>query len=207
MATKEYSCVKKTKRAFEKALVELSKEYPFNKITVKMLCERAELSRNAFYFHYEDINDLLRSIENSLAAEAENLIGSLRDIGFPKNVYASVDGLINLFDENRETCRMLFDKAVSESFTQRMNNLFCDFNYQYFAEYHGESKKVRFEFFYAFISNGFYGLLSHWLENPDLMTKSEVTAMAYILVKRLLILGDPDITDAISKAAISRKEK
>ena len=55
MATKEYSCVKKTKKTIEKSLVELSKEYPLNKITVKMLCEKAELSRNAFYFHYEDI--------------------------------------------------------------------------------------------------------------------------------------------------------
>ena len=59
MATKEYSCVKKTKKAFENALTELSKEYPFNKITVKLLCEKAELSRNAFYFHYKDINDLI----------------------------------------------------------------------------------------------------------------------------------------------------
>lgn len=202
MATKEYSCVKKTKRSFENALVELSKEYPLNKITVKMICEKAELSRNAFYFHYEDINDLLRSIEDSLAAEAESLLDSLREIGFPKNVYATVEGLINLFDENRDACSMLFDKSFSESFTQRMSKLFCDFNYQYFVDYHGESKKVRFEFFYTFISSGFYGLLSHWLENPDLMTKNEVIAMVYIFVKRLLILGDPDIT-----AAITKKEK
>ena len=207
MATKEYSCVKKTKRAFERALVELSKEYPFNKITVKMLCERAEMSRNAFYFHYEDINGLLKSIEDSLATEAESLLRSLTEIGFPKNVYATVDGLINLFDENKDTCSMLFDKSFSESFIPRLSTLFCDFHYQYFVNYHGDTKKLRFEFFYTFISSGFYGLLSHWLENPDLMTRSEVTAMAYILVKRLLILGDPDITDAISKAAISRKEK
>ena len=199
MATKEYSCVKKTKRAFERALVELSKEYPFNKITVKMLCERAEMSRNAFYFHYEDINGLLKSIEDSLAAEAESLLGSLTEIGFPKNVYATVEGLINLFDENRDTCSMLFDKSFSESFTQRMSKLFCDFNYQYFVDYHGESKKVRFEFFYTFISSGFYGLLSHWLDNPDMMTKNEVTAMVYIFVKRLLVLGNPDITAAITK--------
>lgn len=202
MATKEYSCVKKTKRSFETALVELSKEYPLNKITVKLICEKAELSRNAFYFHYEDINDLLRSIEDSLAAEAESLLESLKDIGFPKNVYATVEGLINLFDENKDTCSMLFDKSFSESFTQRMSKLFCDFNYQYFVEYHGETKKVRFEFFYTFISSGFYGLLSHWLDNPAAMTKNEVIAMVYIFVKRLLILDDPDIS-----AAIIRRDK
>lgn len=201
MATKEYSCVKKTKKAFERALVELSKEYPLSKITVKMLCERAELSRNAFYFHYADIIDLIKSIEDSLAAEAESLLDSLKDIGFPKNVYATVEGLINLFDENMDTCSMLFDKSFSESFTQRMSKLFCDFNYQYFVDYHGESKKERFEFFYTFISSGFYGLLSHWFDNPGAMTKNEVIAMVYIFIKRLIVFGDPDIS-----AAIIRKE-
>ena len=36
MATKEYNCVKRTKKAFEMSLVELSKEFPVNKITVKI---------------------------------------------------------------------------------------------------------------------------------------------------------------------------
>lgn len=199
MATKEYSCVKKTRKAFEDSLVSLSAEYPLNKITVKMLCEKAQLSRNAFYFHYDDINDLIRSIEDSLALEAESMLDSLKDIGFPKNVYATVEGLINLFDRNKATCRMLFDKSFSESFTHRMSQLFCDFNYQYFVDYHGESKRVRFEFFYIFISSGFYGLLSHWLENPGLMTKNEVIAMAYVLIKRLLVFGDPDIITTTKK--------
>ena len=199
MATKEYSCVKKTKKAFENALVELSKDHPFNKITVKMLCEKAELSRNAFYFHYADINDLLKSIEDSLAAEAENMLDSLKAMGFPKNVYATVEGLINLFDANKSTCQMLFDKSVSESFIPRMSKLFCDFNYQYFAEYHGDEKKLHFEFFYTFISSGFYGLLSHWMKNPEAMTKSEVIALVYIFIKRLMVLGNPDITTAITK--------
>ena len=199
MATKEYSCVKRTRKAFENSLVCLSKEYPLNKISVKMICEKAELSRNAFYFHYSDINDLIKKIEDSLAYEAEAHLESLKDIGFPKNVYATVEGLINLFDENRDTCRMLFDKSFSASFTERMSRLFCDFNYQYFVEYHGENKRVRFEFFYTFISSGFYGLLRHWLENPTQMTKGEVIAMTYVFIKRLMVLGDPDIASATSK--------
>ena len=98
MATKEYSCVKRTKKAFEMSLVELSKEIPFNKITVKQLCERADLSRNAFYFHYSDINALIEDIENSIIQEIEALLENLDEIGFPKNVYASVDGLVDIFD-------------------------------------------------------------------------------------------------------------
>ncbi len=192
MATKEYSCVKRTKKAFEMSLVELSKEIPFNKITVKQLCERAELSRNAFYFHYSDINALIEDIENSIIQEIEVLLESLDKIGFPKNVYASVDGLVDIFDRRKDTCMMLFDKTTN-NITQRMNTLFCDFNYKYFTQYHQTPDRTNFDFYYMFLSNGFYGLMRYWFANYDKMSKSEVTALAYVMIKRLLVPGNPDI--------------
>lgn len=188
---KEYSCVKKTKQAFVTSLVELSKDTPWNKISVKMLCEHAGLSRNAFYFHYKDINDLIEDIEDSMVNEATANFDSFREIGFPKNMHATVVSLIDLVDSNRDICRMLFEK--SDSFTERMNKAFCDFNYQYFSDYHGDSKRTVYDFFYMFISSGFYGLLKYWLDNPDKLTKKEITGLAIVLVKRLLVLGDPDI--------------
>lgn len=193
MATKEYSCVRKTKKAFEKSLVELSSELPLNKITVKLICERAQLSRNAFYFHYKDINDLIADIENGLIGEAEQLIDSLSDIGFPKNVYATVEGLINILDSRKETCMMLFNKT-STNVVGRLSSLFCDFNYKYFRQFHNTENRTNFDFFYMFLSSGFYGLISHWFANYDKMNKSEVTALAYILIKRLIIPHNPDIT-------------
>ena len=193
MATKEYSCVKRTKKAFEMSLVELSNELPLNKITVKLLCERAMLSRNAFYFHYKDINDLLSDIENSVVGEAEALLENLSTIGFPKNVYAAVEGLIDIFDRRKETCIMLFDKT-SSSVIKRLSTIFCDFNYKYFRDYHDTDNRTNFDFFYMFLSSGFYGLLRHWFSNYDSMSKSEVTALAYVLIKRLMVPTNPDIT-------------
>lgn len=193
MATKEYSCVKKTKKAFERSLVELSKERPLNKITVKLLCERAQLSRNAFYFHYKDINDLISDIENGLVKEAEQLIENLTDIGFPKNVYATVEGLIDILDERKETCLMLFDKT-STSVIGRMSKLFCDFNYAYFKQFHNTEDRTNFDFFYMFLANGFYGLIRYWFANYDKMTKNEVTALSYVLIKRLMVPNNPDIS-------------
>ncbi len=178
------------------SLVELSKELPINKITVKLLCEKAELSRNAFYFHYKDINDLISDVENSIINEVELLLEGLDTLGFPKNVYASVEGLVDIFDRRKDTCMMLFDKT-SNSITSRLNELFCDFNYKYFAQYHQTADRVNFNFFYMFLSSGFYGLMRYWFKNYEEMTKSEVTALAYVLVKRLMIPGDPDINSGV----------
>ena len=109
MSVKEYSCVKKTKKAFANSLVQLSKNRQLNKITVKEICENAELSRNAFYFHYEDINALIRDIEDSVIADIECILKDIDKISFPMSVYATIDGLIDLFEEKKDTVLMLMN--------------------------------------------------------------------------------------------------
>lgn len=198
MAPKEYSCVKRTKKAFENSLTELSKQFPFNKITVKMLCDKAELSRNAFYFHYKDINDLLRSIEEDVVEEIVALLKTIEQVDFPENVFVSVESLINIFDERRDTVLMLFDKNYSVSFTTKVSKIYSDFNYRYFCRFHSNDKKIKYDFFYMFLSSGFYGILRHWLENPGLMTKEELIKLTYTLIKRLLVKDNPNIIDIIS---------
>ena len=198
MAPKEYSCVKRTKKAFETSFTELATENPFNKITVKMICDHAELSRNAFYFHYKDINDLLKSIEEDVITEITELLHTLEKVDFPENVYVSIESLINIFDERRDTVLMLFDKNYSVSFTTKVSRVYSDFNFKYFCRYHNNDKKIKYDFFYMFLSSGFYGIIRHWLENPELMTKEDLVELTYILIKRLLVKDNPNIIDIIS---------
>lgn len=193
MATKEYACVKKTKKAFETSLANLAKEAPLSKISVKALCENAQLSRNAFYFHYKDIGALVADIEENLLTEANSMLSELESLGFPKNVYATIDSLIDLFESRKDVVMMLLDESYSATFTDRISKIFSDFNYNYFRQAHGEKSKVSYEFFYIFLSGGFYSTVKYWFENPDKMSKASVKGLTYILIKRLLIPNDPDI--------------
>lgn len=43
----------------DKALLELLEKKDFSYITVKEICEKAEVNRSTFYLHYETIGDLL----------------------------------------------------------------------------------------------------------------------------------------------------
>ncbi|MGN0485872.1 MAG: TetR/AcrR family transcriptional regulator [Acutalibacteraceae bacterium] len=194
MEKREYSCVKKTKKAFERSLAELSKDYQANKISVTMVCKKAQLSRNAFYFHYKDINALIEDIENDVIREAQALLEELDKLGFPKTVYATIDALIDLFESRRDTVLMLMDNTYSTSFISRLSDMYSEFNYKFYVQYNGErDSRTGYEYYYRFISSGFYGLLRRWLENPDDMTKASLKGLAYVLVKRLIVPGNPDI--------------
>ena len=58
--------IRYTQGVLKQALLSFLKEKPINKITVKEVCERAELNRATFYAHYSDCFALLESIEEDL---------------------------------------------------------------------------------------------------------------------------------------------
>lgn len=190
---KRYSCVKKTKKTFEDSLAELARELPLNKITVKMLCEKSQLSRNAFYFHYRDIYDLVEEIENEFFEEVRGYLNDFREMGFPKNVLATIRSMVLLFNERRNISLMLLDTSFSSTFVPRLGKLMSDFNFEYYSSFHKTNKRATYDLFYTFISSGFYGMVRAWLLSEDPLPVDRFISLIYILIKRLLVLGEPEI--------------
>ena len=54
MATKNNRRTVLTKRIFKETLMDLMKEKPISKITIKEICDLADMSRSTFYLHYQD---------------------------------------------------------------------------------------------------------------------------------------------------------
>ena len=190
-ATKEYSCVKKTKREFERSLVALSKEKALSKITVKEICERAQLSRNAFYFHYADIDDLILDIRKNMIAEIETLFNKYKEVGFPENIYTVISSLTDLFVEHEDTTIMLID--CSKRFIDELNKLHSDFFFEYFKAYHHTDSRELYDMFYSYLSSGFNGMYRYWRGHRDTVSKSLFIHLAYVFGKRLVALEDPVI--------------
>lgn len=190
---KRYSCVKKTKKTFEDSLAELAKELPLNKITVKMLCEKSQLSRNAFYFHYRDIYDLVEEIENEFFEEVRGYLNDFREMGFPKNVLATIKSMVLLFNERKDISLMLLDTSFSSTFVPRLGKLMSDFNFEYYSSFHKTNKRATYDLFYTFISSGFYGMVREWLLSEEPISVDRFISLTYIMIKRLLVLGEPEI--------------
>ena len=55
--------VKYTKMVIRESLFELLEIKKLKQITVKSLCELADINRGTFYSHYSDINDLVETLE------------------------------------------------------------------------------------------------------------------------------------------------
>jgi len=85
MNTKNNQRTRLSKMLFKNALMDLLNEKgSVSKVSVRELCNRAELNRSTFYAHYNEPKDLLLEIENELLeATEEHLkkIGAENDAG------------------------------------------------------------------------------------------------------------------------------
>jgi len=69
--------VKKTKRAIQKTFIDLLREKPIEKITVKEIAERAEINKTTFYSHYETLDALTAEMERqTVQLVCDNMRGS-----------------------------------------------------------------------------------------------------------------------------------
>ena len=66
--------VEKTRQSIINAFIELRSHKELEKITIKELCEKAQINKSTFYSHYQDIYDLSDTLETEVVSSImENL--------------------------------------------------------------------------------------------------------------------------------------
>ncbi|MDO4537917.1 MAG: TetR/AcrR family transcriptional regulator [Coriobacteriales bacterium] len=67
---------KKTERALREAFLALRAEKPLERISVRELCERAEVGKGTFYLHYHSVYDLSEQLQRTVV---EDILAALED--------------------------------------------------------------------------------------------------------------------------------
>lgn len=98
--------VRKTITAIHDAFTELLAEMPYEKITVKTLCDRAMVNKTTFYRYYPTLDDLLAEIQSQYARPYVKLTAGLR---YPRDVEA----IVRAFMEYSASQGPLYDTLIS----------------------------------------------------------------------------------------------
>jgi AcrR family transcriptional regulator len=114
--------IKRTQKSIKNAFYELIEEKGFDHISVKDITERAMISRNTFYLHYNDKFDLLNKICDELVFKLFIGVGKqLRRETRKLRVDASVIKMgIKTIEEDREAYRVLLSSSGSDLLTQKL---------------------------------------------------------------------------------------
>lgn len=155
-------------------LVDLLKEKPLNRITVKEITEIADVNRTTFYRHYQDIFDMFHQVEDDLLAEFKRMVTaqpvrSLDDLyGFYVNIFAFVG-------ENADMGQLLTgpngDLSLVEKFKETVD--------EFLNDAHTNNLPPVDRFSNAFIVAGFVEVVKTWLSEN--MPVSPAQMAEYIL--------------------------
>ncbi len=157
---------RRTKKLLTEAFIELLAQKKLNEITIKELCEKADVNRGTFYLHYQDIYDLKQQIEKDLYNELGELI-----VPFPNvrelDSYQLFYNMFSFTKKNAAIFNALLGPNGDISFLTNLNTLFKQYYLSPIMQGQPISYARNIEYAYDFVSAGFTGLVTSWLTGDN----------------------------------------
>ena len=154
--------VKYTRMVLKESLLELMKDRPIGKITVKDICEAADVNRGTFYTHYSDPFDLLHQIENELF---EDIVASLESSLSIHNIPKLLAEIFAAIAKNSELCKVLFSDYGDKEFLHRVIYIAHDARIVQWRKLCPKATKEQLELLYTFYSSGSVAIIQRWVQN------------------------------------------
>ncbi len=179
MDKRTYAASDQTKQALAAALKELMAQKPIDKITIHDITERCGIRRQNFYYHFEDVYDLMRWMFQ------EEALSLLRQ---HEGTLLWQEGLLQLFryiEDNRAVClcalRSVGRDHLKRFFETDIHNIIHRTVEQIGLEIgaiRGESNCADIELITHFYVVSFSGVLESWLLGEIERTPEELISFA-----------------------------
>lgn len=147
----------KTKRSIHNTFLELRSKKPLEKITIKELAEKAEISKATFYLHYRDIYDLSDHLQKEVITRIIELVPD--PDAFLCDMVAAHKSLQTAFLSNNTMIDILFSGTQESMLSVLFENAIKEALFKKHPEYENDvaiNTKLSFLImgsFYAYLHN------------------------------------------------------
>lgn len=147
-----------TKRALAIAFKELIENRPFSKISIGDICEKCEMSRKSFYYHFKDKYDLVNWIYYTefiaIARQKEYTLG-----------WDLLEDLCTYFYENRDFYRKTFNVVGQNSFSEYFREVVEMILTNIMKKFYNTEDPI--DFYVDFYSDAFFCAIKKWISSQD----------------------------------------
>lgn len=173
--------VKYTKMALKEALIKLMRDKPVSRITVKSICDEADVNRSTYYAHYTDQLDQLEKIEIEFIEDIERLLENMAR----QDPVAIVTKIFDYIAQNRDLCRALMSPNGDIAFESKIIEFLRS---SVFSMRRGEDPKLFSveDYVYTYTLSGGVGLVKKWLaDDSGAMSSAAMANLMLGLAKSL----------------------
>ena len=158
--------VKMTKKILKEALIEIMHTKPIHEISIKKICETADVNRSTFYHHYQSPQELYDDIINDLSQEFNEILGNALADGCSQSEL--ITRMLTLIESKKELFLVILSDRGNIGIGEKLSNIMCKFI--------GADQGSELSMYCAqFISAGVANILWLWLNNENRMPPKAVS--------------------------------
>ena len=178
MNVKDNQRTRLSKRMFRNAVLELLEEKGgIEKISVRELCEKAELNRSTFYAHYAEPREVLAEAEEDILNETA---AHIKKIGEQKKGGGKeyVSSFLRYIRENDQVFRVLLVTAADPAFKSRFVQLSLLNLFEHMQLTMDNEKQ---QYVYSYLLNGSFGIITQWIRSDYAAAVPELVDLLFTL--------------------------
>lgn len=165
-----------TKQVIKQSLLDMLREMPVEQITVKALCEKAEINRATFYNHYETLTLLLEEIEYEMYKDFADLLNNaLYD---DENLADTISTILQFLKDNHNMREVFLSKTVAGRGLTRLLEEFHEKGIEAIVLRSGISRRQA-QWTLTYISSGTREVLRQWfadgMQDEELLVETLIS--------------------------------
>jgi len=170
----EYRSAVRSRESIRRAYAELIHEKGTTNLTVKELVERADVNRSTFYAHYQDINAVLREIEEDVVQKMFAFLDASEHNELLNNPLPFLMRIGTELEGNRNYYRLLLETNGSSTFTQKLKDVFLERMLTDRNAFSKVSRQREFLICMNLLAGGGVGLCCDWITGKIDMPMQEL---------------------------------
>jgi len=151
--------VRYTKKVIRESFLGLLEAKPIMGISVKEICELAQINRATFYSHYRSPYDLLERIENELFEDLSSEVIAK----YENDIDTIVKKAFEIIGKNYDLCRVLFSENGDKQFLNRAMSVSRKATIALWQAKYPDASKQQIEFLFAFVLHGAVAVIEQWV--------------------------------------------
>lgn len=162
----------------------LLEEKAINQITVRELTDLVDINRGTFYFHYNDIYNMLHSVEDDFLSRFQlvpdqEIVSGTGSFPYLLNVFGFIK-------KNSDIMTIMLGKNTDVDFANRLKKMFFERCEKHWREKMGITDDTELATYSAFLVAGSVGIIKMWLNNGMKESVEEISHLAGTIMEASL---------------------
>ena len=174
-----------TKKLLQDSLISLLQKERLHKLSIKQICDKAQINRSTFYKYYGSQYDLLEEMENDILSRINSYIepGTDRSASYdPQRLTKAIE----FINENIELCRLLLNNNVDPKFPEKLVMSLQSITHMTENQFSGELTDAERAYIFDFAIGGGFSFIKKWINKENREPPEEVAKLLSRIVFNLM---------------------